>query len=62
MSGGREFQSLGAEWMKALLPMVLSQGRESKGTGDGGNVKKIVKIWWTESATSHESTVSRWIL
>ena len=29
MSGGSEFQSWGAEWLKALLPMVL---RRAEGT------------------------------
>uniref|UniRef100_A0A146TK78 Uncharacterized protein n=1 Tax=Fundulus heteroclitus TaxID=8078 RepID=A0A146TK78_FUNHE len=32
MSRGREFQSLGTEWEKALLPIVLRQGG---GTGKG---------------------------
>ena len=57
MSGGKEFQSLGAEWLNAWLPVVLRRaqgtvrrigGGGSEGTGWSDNMKEVRQIWQSE--------------
>lgn len=48
-------ESWGAEWLIALLPMVLrrAEGTEvdgggSEGAGRGGDLEEVTQIWWGE--------------
>lgn len=52
MSGGRELRSSGAEWLEALLPMVLrwAEGSEVDGGGSekagrGDDVEEARQLW-----------------